>query len=298
MKTLSITLILTAACLNHSFCAEGAAAAAQRAFKTPFDAAEALIAAAKTGENAPLLEIFGSEQRDLIGTADPERDRELRGKFAKMAAERKRLRRNDDGTVSLVVGFEAWPFPIPLVKADAGWRFDTEAGIGEVVKRRIGENELSAIAALRAYVDAQRQYASAPRDGSDVREFAQKLRSSPGKKDGLYWPTDAAKGEEPSPAGPGIKDSTTPHAGYYFKILTAQGPDAPAGKYNYIINDRLIAGFAMVAWPADYRKTGVMSFLVNHYGDVYERDLGPATAESAAGITEYNPGEGWQKAEE
>lgn len=296
MKTLLKTLILTTFALHHALSAEEAAA--QRLFPTPYDAGEALIAAAKTGENAPLLEIFGTKHKDLIGTADPERDRELRSKFAKMAGERKRLRGNGDGSVSLVVGFEAWPFPIPLVKTDAGWRFDTDAGIDEVVKRRVGENELAAIAALRAYVDAQRHYAAVPRDGTDVRQFAQKIQSSPGKKDGLYWPSDPEKGDEPSPAGPAVKDPNTSHWGYHFKILTAQGDAAPAGKYNYIINDRLIAGFAMVAWPAEYRKTGVMTLLINHYGDVYEKDLGPTTAETAAAMTEYNPGEGWEKVEE
>ena len=297
MKTPITLLILTTAFLYHATVAEDKAPA-QRFFPTPYDAGEALIAAAKTGETAPLLEIFGDKHKDQIGTADPARDRELRAKFAAMAGERKRLRDNADGSVSVVVGFEAWPFPIPLVKTDAGWRFDTDAGIDEVVKRRVGENELAAIAALRAYVDAQRQYASVPRDGTAVRQFARKIQSSPGKKDGLYWPSDPEKGEEPSPAGPAVKDPDTPHWGYHFKILTAQGENAPAGKYDYLINGHFIGGFAMVAWPAEYRKTGVMTFLINHYGDVYEKDLGPETANAAAAITEYNPGEGWQKAEE
>jgi hypothetical protein len=296
MKTLLTGLILAATSLSSTFGAEEKPAPAQRLFVTPLVAADALIDAAKTGETAPLLEIFGDKHKDLIGTVDAERDKELRAKFSKMAMERRRFRFNDDGSVSMVVGFEAWPFPIPMVKTDAGWRFDTEAGIGEVVKRRIGENELSAIAALRAYVGAQRQYAAEPRDGTNVRQFAQKLQSSPGKKDGLYWP--AGEGEAPSPAGPEIKDSKTPYAGYQFKILTAQGAAAPAGKFPYIINDRLIAGFAMVAWPADYGKTGVMTFLVNHYGDVYQKDLGPETAALAAAFTEYNPDESWSKAAE
>lgn len=295
MKTLLITLILAANCLNSSIGAEQTTAATQRVFKTPAEAADAFIAAVKTGENAPLVEIFGAEHSDDISTADPERDRQLRAKLAKMAEEWKRLRRNNDGSVSLVVGYEAWSFPIPIVKTDASWKFDTDAGIDEVIKRRVGENELTTIATLRDYVDAQRQYAAEPRDGTDVRQFARRLQSSPGKRDGLYWPTDPAKGEEPSPAGPEIKDSGASYAGYYFKILTAQGEAAPAGKYSYVINDRLIAGFAMVAWPAEYRKTGVMTFLVNHYGVVYERDLGPTTSEVAAAMTEYNPGEGWEK---
>lgn len=292
MKTLLTSLILAAASLHSALSAEEKPAAAPRVFETPTAAADAFIAAAKTGENAPLIEIFGTKHKDAIGTVDAERDRELRARFAKMAVDYRSFRDNDDGSVTMVVGFEAWPFPIPLVKADAGWRFDTDAGVVEVVKRRIGENELSAIAALRAYVDAQRQYAAAPRDGTEVRQFAQNLQSSPGRKDGLYWP---AKGEERSPAGPEIKDSKTPYAGYYFKILTAQGAAAPAGKYSYIINGKLIGGFAMIAWPADYGKTGVMTLLVNHYGDVYEKDLGPQTATLAAAVSEYNPDSSWSK---
>ena len=238
---------------------EQSPAPTQRAFETPDEAAKAFVAALKTGENAPLVEIFGAKHRDLIGTVDAARDRELRGRLAKMAEDRQRLRVNEDGSVTMVVGYEAWPFPIPLVKTDAGWRFNTDAGFEEVLKRRIGENELTAIATLRAYVEAQRQYAAEPRDGTEVRQFAQKLQSSPGKKDGLYWPADASKGEQPSPGGPEIKDSKTPYAGYYFKILTAQGATAPGGKYSYIINGHLIGGFAMIAWPADYGKTGVMT---------------------------------------
>ena len=296
MKTLLISLILTVTCLNQAAHAEATPTPTQqRVFETPIDAADALIAATKTGENAPLLEIFGTKHSDLISAVDPERDRELRARFAKMAEEFRRFRINDDGSVSIVVGYEAWPFPIPLVKTDAGWHFDTDAGIQELLKRRIGENELTAIATLRAYVNAQRLYAAEPRDGTDVRQFARKFQSSPSKKDGLYWPADSAEGEAPGPGDPDLKDPRTPHDGYYLKILTAQGPSAPAGKYSYIINDRLIGGFAMIAWPADYGKTGVMTFLVNHYGDVYQKNLGPQTAAIAAGISEYNPDSSWTK---
>lgn len=301
MKTLLISLILTAACLHQAVCAEQQPAPAQppatapRVFETPIDAADALIAATKNGENAPLLEIFGTKHSDLISAVDPERDRELRARFAKMAEERRRFRFNDDGSVTIVVGYEAWPFPIPLVKTDAGWHFDTDSGILELLKRRIGENEYAAISTLRAYVDAQRQYASVPRDGTEVRQFARKFQSSPGKKDGLYWPADSAKGENPGPGDPDLKDPKTPHDGYYFKILTAQGASAPAGNYSYIINGRFIGGYATIAWPADYGKTGVMTFLVNHYGDVYQKDLGHKTATVAAGISEYDPDSSWTK---
>jgi hypothetical protein len=227
----------------------------------------------------------------------------LRARFAKMAEEYRVLRPEDDGSVKLVVGYEAWPFPIPLVKEGSGWRFDTEAGMQEVINRRVGENELAVIETLRAYVEAQRQYAAKPRDGTKVRQFAQKVRSSPGKKDGLYWDADPAKGEEASPVGPlirhpGTRVPGTPYNGYYFKILTRQGPAAPAGRYNYVINGRMVAGFAMVAFPADYGRTGIKTFIINHYGVVYEKDLGPKTANIAAAMTEYNPDVTWNEVSE
>ena len=175
-----------------------------KVFETPVEASDAFITAAKNGEQQAILEIFGDKHKDLIGTADPERDKELRGKVAAMAIERRRFRENDENSVTMVIGSEAWPFPVPIVKTEKGWQFDADTGIEVIVKRRIGENELSAIATLRAYAEAQRAYASEPRDGSNVRQFAQLLQSSPGKKDGLHWP--AAEGEAPSPAGPEIKD--------------------------------------------------------------------------------------------
>jgi hypothetical protein len=189
MKTLRISLILIAACLHQAVCAEQTPAPAQqtlapaqRVFETPIEAADALIADTKTGENAPLLEIFGTKHRDSISAVDPERDRELRARFAKMAEERRRFRFNDDGSVSIVVGYGAWPFPIPLVKTDAGWHFDTDAGILELLKRRIGENELTAIATLRAYVDAQRQYAAEPPTARKSASSRASSRAHPARK--------------------------------------------------------------------------------------------------------------------
>ena len=298
MKTFIHTLILSAICLQHAICAESAPATKPRVFETQQAAADALIAATKTGEDAPLIGIFGSEHKELMGTVDTARDKELRAKFSKMATERCVFRSNENGAVRLIVGFDAWSFPFPLVKSDAGWSFDTDAGMDELINRRVGENELTAIDTLRAYVNAQRTYAAMPRDGTEVRQFATKLASSPGKKDGLHWDSDTAKEDEPSPAGPEIKDSKSPYAGYLFKIVTAQGADAPGGKYDYIINGRLIGGFAMVAWPADYGSTGVMTLIVSHYGDVYQKDLGPDTAKLAAAITKYDPDKTWTKAEE
>jgi hypothetical protein len=293
MKTHHFTA-LTAILLVTGSVAQEPAPIPPKFFATPVEAADAFTTATKSGEQEAVLAIFGDKHKDLIGTADPERDRELRAKVAAMAVERRSFRSNDENSVTMVIGAEAWPFPIPLVKTDKGWYFDTGTGIQEVVKRRIGENELTVIDAMHAYVQAQAAYAKERRDGSQVLEFARKFHSSPGKHDGLYWAADTEKGDDPSPAGPEIKDSKTSYAGYQFKILTAQGKAAPAGKYDYVINGHFIGGYALIAWPADYGKTGVMTFIVNHYGLVYERDLGPQTATLAAATTAYNPDDEWK----
>ena len=273
-------------------------AAAQRTFGTPEAAVQALVAAAKADDGNLLAEIFGAKHRDVVITSDKVQDSEGRARFARLAAEYQLLRVENDGRVTVVVGAEAWPLPIPLVKSGAGWSFDMAAGAEEIINRRIGRNELAAIEVLRFYVNAQRQYAAKPRDGTKVRQFAQNLGSSPGKKDGLYWDADPAKGEELSPLGPLIKDAASrrhgaPYNGYYYKILKSQGAASPAGRYNYVVNGRMIAGYALIAYPADYRNSGVKTFIVNHYGDVYEKNLGPNTAQRAAGITEYNPDSTW-----
>jgi len=295
MKIL-ITAALSAICLSSASRAQETVP--PKTFETPVVASDAFIDAAKKGETPALLEIFGDQYKDLIGTAEPERDRELRAKVAAMAVERRRFRFDDENTVTMVIGAEAWPFPIPIVKAGESWHFDTGKGIQEVVHRRVGENELSAMASMNAYFTAQSAYVMESRDDSGVRKYADKFTSSPGKKDGLYWPAESGNEGEPSPAGPEIKNEETPSDGYHFKILTAQGAAAPGGKYDYIINGNLIGGFAMISWPAEYRKTGVMTFIVNHYGDVYEADLGPETAKLAAAVTEYNPDEAWGLSEE
>jgi hypothetical protein len=202
-----------------------------------------------------------------------------------------------------VVGDQAWPVPIPIVKVGDRWRFATEQGIDELTNRRIGGNESNAIYVLRAYVAAQRAYAASDRDGDGVMQYARKLASAPGKKDGLYWPSDAAKGEEASPLGPLVAESTAyfagrkegdPYRGYRFKILTQQGANAPGGAYNYIINGRMIAGFGMVAYPAVYGQSGVMTFIVNQAGKIYQRDLGKNGAATSAAMTTFNPGPGWK----
>ena len=278
------------------------ASAAQHVFETPESAARALIDAAKANDEKALIDMFGTKHRDLVVTVDHVADQEAREKFAQAAAEYLVLRQEGDAKVVMVVGFRAWPMPIPLVREGDGWRFDTDAGEEEILNRRIGRNELTAIDVLHAYVSAQRQYASKPRDDARVRAFARKVASSPGKHDGLYWPADADKGEEISPFGPLIHDPAKhkagePYNGYYFKILTRQGAAAPAGAYSYVINGRMVAGFAMVAAPAQYGETGIKTFIVNHYGEVYERDLGPKTLQTFRAMTEYNPTSQWKLVE-
>jgi hypothetical protein len=270
----------------------------QRAFASPDDAVKALIAATQSQNKTALREIFGPESQELV-SGDKVEDAEAAATFARELARLCRLSYEGDN-----VGAQDWPFPIPLVKKDGGWIFDTAAGKDEIINRRVGENELLAIGVCRTYVAAQREYATEDRDNSGVLKYAQNLKSSPGTKDGLYWP--AAQGDEPSPFGPlvasaraeGYKtpkdgEGPQPFHGYLFKILTAQGPHAPGGKYNYIINGNLIAGFALVAHPVIWGDSGVMTFIVNQQGKVYQRNLGPDTAAKVATMTEFDPDENW-----
>jgi hypothetical protein len=271
-----------------------------RAFATPEEAVKALIAALKANDDKALVEIFGERNKDLVVTSDKAAALETRQKAVKAYEEYSDLRKNGDASITLVMGANAWPMPIPLVKDGSGWRFDTDKGADEIINRRIGANELDAIEVVRAYPGAQRQFAARPRDGSNVRAFARRILSTPGKTDGLFWESDSAKGQEASPFGPLVADGATrdrgdPYHGYYFKVLTGQGPQAPGGRYSYVINGRMVAGFALVAWPADYASSGVKTFIINHYGDVYERDLGTGTARTARAMTEYNPDRSWKK---
>jgi hypothetical protein len=205
------------------------------------------------------------------------------------------------------VGADYWPFPVPIINRNGRWLFDTEAGKEELLRRRIGQNELSTLAVMRAYVDAQREYASKDRDGDEVLEYAQKITSSPGKTDGLYWPEEL--NGELSPLGPWVAEAQTegyfadpsapqegPQAfhGYYFRILTRQGSHAPGGKYDYIINGNMILGFALVGWPADYGDSGIMTFIVNQQGRVYQKDLGKNTAKIVKKMQAYDPDPSWQ----
>ena len=279
-----------------------ATAAEQRTFATPEAAVDALVAALKANDEAALLAIFGDKHKDLLDSGDAAQTAVERAKATEALAAFRVLDSRGENRRVLLMGVNAWPLPIPLVRVGAAWRFATEEGVEELVNRRIGGNENNAIGVLRAYVDAQRQYASIDRDGDGVLQYARKLTSTPGKHDGLYWPADTAKGEEESPFGPLIAASSAylkghkegdPYRGYRFRILTGQGKNAAGGAYNYVINGRMIAGFAMVAFPAEYGETGVMTFVVSHNGKVFQKDLGKNSAKVGAAMASFDPGTGW-----
>jgi len=281
-----------------------ASAAPQETYATPQAAVDALKAALKADSDEAMIAIFGEKHKDLVVQSDRAASSATRAKaLAGMQAFLVLREPNADQRV-LVIGDQAWPFPIPLVRVGDRWRFATELGADELANRRIGANERNAIYVLRAYVDAQQAYAASDRDGDGVRQYAMKLASSAGKRDGLYWPSDAAKGEEDSPFGPLVAESEPyraghkagdPYRGYHFKILTRQGKAAPGGDYSYVINGRMIAGFAMVAYPAAWDQSGVMTFIVNQNGKVYQKDLGKNSAAIGAKMTSFDPGAGWKE---
>jgi len=278
-------------------------AVAQEAYKTPEDAAAALLAAAQSGDKQDALKVFGPHGEGIISSGDAVNDANQRNKFVEAYDAKHQIETKDDNNATLILGEKDWPFPVPLVKKDTGWRFDTEAGLKEILFRRIGHNELDTIQSLLAYVDAQNDYAQITSASTGTATYAQRIISEPGKKDGLYWPTQS--GEEPSPLGDLIADATsqgykagggrTPYHGYYYKILTRQGPAAHGGAYDYVVRGDMIGGFALVAYPAAYRNSGVMTFLVNHDGTVFEKDLGPQTDKIAEEMTSFNPDSTWKK---
>lgn len=276
------------------------ARAEAQVFSSPQEAARALVAASRANDEAALRRLVGEEYADVVLDSDDPAVGERRERFAEGADARLEYREDAPDRVTLVVGLEAYPFPVPLVHSERGWHFDAAAGAEEIADRTVGMNELMAISVLGDYVEAQRRYAAEPRDGGVVRRFASRFLSTPGKHDGLYW--DAGEGEEPSPLGPlfgehGEAKRDAPYYGYHYRILTRQGAAAPGGAYSYVINGNLVAGFAAIAWPAEYGRTGVKTFLVNHYGTVYEKDLGPDTAKLASGIGAYAPDRSWTEAD-
>jgi hypothetical protein len=284
----------------------------QTLFASPEEAMKTLVDAAKAKDRAALGEIFGPTSLQQLLSGDPVQDNHEMDQFAAAVEKSAKLERVNDAKFTLTIGERNWPFPIPIVKEESRWRFDTRAGADEILNRRIGENELSTILTVRAYVLAQWQYfTEADADKGGVAEYAQKFISSPGKRDGLYW--DTADGERLSPLGSlvgaaraegyGRKNDSSapkraPYHGYYFKILTRQGAYAHGGKYSYIINGNMIAGHALVAYPDKWGSSGVMTFIVNQEGRVYQKNLGPKTTEIAGAMTEYNPDPSWKLVKE
>ena len=282
-------------------CSAASVAAAQQAFKTPDEAASALVRAAKAGDMKALVTVLGPDGEDIVSSGDEVADQATREKFVAAYDAKHKIDMEGDSKATIVIGQEDFPLPIPILRKDGMWRFDTAAGRDEILFRRIGKNELDAIQASLAYVDAQNEYAEKDRTGAGMNTYAQRIISQPGKKDGLYWPV----GEEESPLGELVAQATaqgyrvgggrTPYHGYYFKILTKQGPAAPGGELDYVVNGKMIGGFALVAYPAEYRNSGVMTFIVSHAGDVFQKDLGPNTARLAERMTSFNPDSTWQK---
>lgn len=279
----------------------------QKTFTTPDEAIRVMLEAFRTSDEQKLMEILGPENKDLITTSDRAQDAYARKKLYALACEKLIREKSGDNKLIILAGNTEWPFPFPLVKEGTRWRFDSAAGREEIINRRVGKNELNAVAVCRLYVKAQREYISRDRNGDDIMEYALKFGSTPGKHDGLYWPYDPALKEAPSPLEDLIRKSSKytkerkkdePFYGYYYRILTRQGEVAPGGAYDYIINGHLMAGYAMIAYPANYGTSGVMTFLVNQRGKVYQKDLGADTLKIAQEITSYNPDKGWMVVQE
>jgi hypothetical protein len=309
VRALSAALVLAvSACGPAAPVADGEA----MSFASAEEAVLALIEAMRAPDQGKLLAVLGASAAPLVDSGDPVADRNTRERFAKAYDRAHTMVESADGDVFLRIGEDEWPFPIPIVQVEGGggWRFDTDRGQEELVNRRIGANELSAIQVCLAYADAQREYYLRNPEGDPIAHYARRFASSEGKRDGLYW--EEQPGEPPSPLGPGIDraraegydeigdpgDPTTQQGyhGYRYRILESQGPSAPGGAYDYVVRDRMLGGFAMVAYPSVYDVSGVMTFIVNHRGVVYQKDLGPDGASVAKAMTAFDPDETWTEA--
>jgi Protein of unknown function (DUF2950) len=297
----AVTGLLLTAAVSATMCTR---TPTQRTFRTPEDAVRALTDSVKAGKVDELVAIFGQDGRELVESSDPATTRKNRQVFTAAVAERWRLEDEPAGAKVLVIGNEDWPFPVPLVKEGNDWRFDTAAGKEEVLSRRIGRNELAVIQICKTYVNAQRIYAKRGHDGKPAGLYAKTFGSDPGKHNGLYWPP--VRGQRRSPFGDLVAQAAaegrsvgggggqpSPFYGYYFKILTAQGAAAPGGAKDYVSNGELSGGFALVAWPAEFDVTGIMTFIVNGDGVLHEQALGPDTDRVARAMTAYNPDASW-----
>ena len=283
-------------------------AVTQKVFATPEEAAMALVEAIRKHDKKLLLAVLGPSSSSWLSSGDKVADQHDKEKFLAAYDRKNSISKPDENKATLLVGEDDWPFPAPIVRKGKGWVFDAVAGREELINRRVGRNELDTIQTLLAVVDAQREYAAGDPDGNGYHDYARRFISHKGKKDGLYWPVNA--GEPLSPLGPLVGEAAregygkktsggkpAAYHGYRYRLLTAQGKDAPGGAYSYLVNGKMIGGFAIVAYPAKYGVSGIMTFLVNHDGVVYQKDLGKATESVALGMHSFNPGKGWMKAQ-
>jgi Protein of unknown function (DUF2950) len=299
-------LLLVGVALQASAQSLVASSAKPRMFTTAEEAADALVAAAEKFDEAALKEILGPDSYDITHTSEPARDREVAAEFAALARAKKNISLDprNPRRAFLLIGDDDWPFAVPLARQGGKWFFDTRAGRRELLYRRIGRNELDAIEICRGFVEAQHEYALKKREGYDVNQYAQRIISTPGKQDGLAWQNadgswGGVVGEKFARAlERSYSSRTEPFHGYYFKVLKGQGPAAPLGQMDFVQKGVMIGGFALVAFPAQYRSTGVKSFMVSHDGVVYEKDLGPNTLEIAQSMDRFNPDKTWSPVEE
>jgi Protein of unknown function (DUF2950). len=303
MRALILSIIVVA--VTQAACSR---AVHQKDFASAEDAVQALVTAARSDDMRALLEVLGPDAEPTIDSGDPVADKNARTRFVQAYETEHALDADAEGMTTLQVGVDKWPFPFPLVQRDKRWRFDSPGGAEEVINRRVGRNELYTIQSCLAFVDAEREYYSSNPQQEPMLHYAQKLQSSDGKKDGLYWP---AAGDEPqSPLGEqfararsegyfkeAASDSihSAPFHGYVYRLLTAQGPNAPGGAYDYLVAGKMIGGFALIAFPAEYGNSGVMTFIVNHEGVVYSKDLGPETPAAANAIAAFDPDGSWKR---
>ena len=302
--TIALVITLCAVAQPASKTGRGSTAK-QKTFATAQEAVDALVNAAEKFDEAALDAIFGVNGRDIVHTEEPAQDREIAASFAAQAREKQAIAfdKGNANRAILSVGPDYWPFPLPLVRTAGKWSFDVRAGRDEILKRRIGRNELDAISLCRGYVEAQHQYALQKREGYEVHQYAQRIISSPGKQDGLAW--QKADGSWDGPVGEnvakaieqGYPPKVEPYHGYYFKVLKGQGPAAPLGQMDFVVKGAMIGGFALIAAPANYRVTGIKTFMVSHDGVVYQKDLGPNTLAIAKRIERFNPDNTWSPVE-
>lgn len=277
------------------------ASRAQQAFSSPEDAAAGLVAAVKTGMTRAILKVLGRNAEDLVESGDSVADEETRKRFLSAYNAKHAIKAEGNKKATLILGADEFPFPIPLVNGKSGWEFNAGAGRLEILYRRIGRNELDAIQTCLAFVDAQNEYAEKDRTGEGIGIYAQRIVSHPGKKDGLFWRDD----RDPSPLGELAAEASSegykvdghgaPYHGYFFRILRGQGPNAPGGALNYIVKSKMIGGFALIAYPAEYGNSGVMTFMISHTGTVYQKDLGKRTDFLAKRIVLFDPDQTWKK---